>query len=552
MSFDLFISLFFQLRPRSTHEHDEYLDKSSQSFDCDPSPPLGRKKGGSYTNLFDSGGPGSNHASAPTTAVGATVNNNIGKGPGSPPCLRPAQIRNTYERAGGKPGTYNTQNGGSNNFSKAPIVIGEDDTLQQGDGPAINSPGIKRNLSHDKGFQNPNVDRNLPPRAPSSKPSTRVSSPNHSTSPTLGTHRGRPPQSPSASRPADNRTLDSGLRAASPIRDRARNFYPSRSRENLVHSNEQLNLSKESLSSSRAGNNSFSNTFDAKAPSIREQYSRSSDRINNFSDHERSRGDGQSPAPYSRTQSRSRDFVDNSGIMNDIAGEKPYKDPQRRNDAQKQNSQNNSEILNKHQYPSKERDRSKSFDFDPPRERSKSRERTGLVRERSLPRNISAKTGYGDGDRSEASSFISNHSAHTFSGYPMPPSTHLSSGSLGRPGTNSLPGGSISPRSPTSSRYPLRHQPISMPGPPQSNHSLSNSAFAHHPSNPSIASRHPSQSSMSSHADSGRPMTFVRAGQVMDAVEIRDRRINERLRRQSQSNRKESAKSVYDTYEASV
>ncbi|CAL1536160.1 unnamed protein product [Lymnaea stagnalis] len=49
-----------------------------------------------------------------------------------------------------------------------------------------------------------------------------------------------------------------------------------------------------------------------------------------------------------------------------------------------------------------------------------------------------------------------------------------------------------------------------------------------------------------------QPLSFVHALQVTDAVEIRDKRIHERLRRQSQGPRKENTKSVYDTYEASV
>ncbi|XP_005097240.1 palmitoyltransferase ZDHHC5 [Aplysia californica] len=595
------------LRPRSTHEHDEYLDKSSQSFDCEPSPPVTRKTGGSYTNLFDSS---ANHHPPQTTAVGATLNatslHNNAKRPGSPPSLRPAQSRNTYERASGKSGAYNVQNGGSLGHFKAPIVVGEDDSIQYNDRSAINSPSMKRSVSsNERGIQSPSMDRSLPPRAPSSKPSPRVTSPNHPTSPTPGSHWGRPPHSPSPARgtgSGENAT-GAGIRSASPIKDRARNFYPSRSRENLARSREQLNQSRESLSSSKAGTDSYSGTFGSKAAGPRDQFSRSSDRINHTQDPlERSRADGMSPADRSGHfarggQGKSRDYVDYSGTGDSFSG--GVRDSQGRHDIYRrdeassyghQHSHNGRDAYkelprqssethgSKHQQP-RERDRSKSFDFDSPRERSRSRDRAAMIRERSLPRNLSepAKAGYGDGESVKSLSYVpSNQSAQTLSGYPVLPNTHLSGGSIGRPGaTSSLPAGSSSssPRSPLSSRsaatYPHHHhhthQSALMPAapPPSSNMntaggsgpspSSASSHFAQHSPHPSSSSsRHPSQSSVSTHPDSIRPMSFVRAMQVTDAVEIRDKRINERLRRQSQSSRNESAKSVYDTYEASV
>ena len=211
------------------------------------------------------------------------------------------------------------------------------------------------------------------------------------------------------------------------------------------------------------------------------------------------------------------------------------------------------------QHSARDRDRSKSFDFDPPHERSRSRDRGQMVREHSLPRNLPVKPTFGDGERSEASSFVSNHSAHTFSGYPMPPSTHLVSGSMGHPGTSaSLPAGSISPRTPSSRSiggYSHHNQPGMMPVPSLTHNTSAGSGhphLSHHPSTTSsLSSRHPSQSSVSTHLDN-RPMTFVRAMQVTD--EIRDKRINERLRRESMksASRKDNTKSVYDSYEASV
>ncbi|CAL1536159.1 unnamed protein product, partial [Lymnaea stagnalis] len=128
---------------------------------------------------------------------------------------------------------------GNLNSHKAPLVKSEEDpTILGHDGPAsINSPGIKRSTSSNgPGFHNSNVDKNLPPKAPSSKPSPRVGSPQHHVSPPSQRGDrgglGRPPHPPHSPSPARGGSKGNSVPlSTSPIKDRARNFYPSRSRE---------------------------------------------------------------------------------------------------------------------------------------------------------------------------------------------------------------------------------------------------------------------------------------------------------------------------------
>ncbi|KAH9525422.1 putative palmitoyltransferase zdhhc8 [Bulinus truncatus] len=530
------------LRPRSIHEHDEYLDKSSQSFDCEPSPPSARKQGGSYTNLFDTG---TNQQQQPVP-VSATMhgNSNHTKRPGSPPTLHQASSRNTYERPAGKSGSYSSQNGGHVGH-KAPLVKGEDDGTAYNsiESQTINSPNMKRSTSASGPNAHNPTEKNLPPKGP-----PRVGSPHHPASPP--THRGervgvssRPPHPPHSPSPARV-----GAPSVSPIKDRARNFYPSRSKENLNRSQEQLNKSRESLS---------------------DQINRSSDKISRvsessersyFSTLERTRGDGTSPKENIRSNSRSRDtgvyrdqerlgYSDSDNKFNNR--DKYYNSPRENSnkytdgniDSQLRTA---SELQFKDAHRPRDRDRSKSFDFDPPRDRSSSKDRPS-GRERSLPRNLSESSKGSYGDRhsiSGGSGYLPNSSPQTISGYQ--PLTNSSVSSFGRPGSSSVLSSGSSLRSPSVGRQPNAHQIIPM----------SSKIPVPLSSNPSIASssRHPSQSSSvsSQQTQDVRPLSFVRALQVTDAVEIRDKRIHERLRRQSQGSRKETAKSVYDTYEASV
>ncbi|XP_059175961.1 palmitoyltransferase ZDHHC5-B-like [Physella acuta] len=534
------------LRPRSTHEHDEYLDKSSQSFDCEPSPPANRKQGGSYTNLFDSG---SNQQQHSTSAALANAHSNNSKRPVSPPSVSQPQPKNTYDRPGGKSGSYNVQNGGSLGRHKAPLVTSEDAVLHNTGGPlSINSPGMKRSTSNGTSMYGTNVEKNLPPKPPSSKPSPRVGSPQHPVSPPSqrgDRGGGRPPQTPHSPSPARGNTKDSRSIAApstSPIKDRARNFYPSRSRENLNRSQEYLNRSRESLSGTKGSSDQLNRSFDRLA--------RGQDYPNTL---ERTRGDGSSPRDNPRSNSRTREGggsrdPERSGGYSDSDSRYSSRDKQRDvstsreaagkyGDNQDSRPRMGSESHSKETHRPRDRDRSKSFDFDPPRERSVSRDRPA-GRERSLPRNLSESSprpGYGE-ENSIGSAH--NSSQQTISGY-HPLQTSSVSSSLGRPGSSSILSSGSSVRSPSFARNQSISTSSKAPGPPSTN--------------PSIASsRHPSQSSSVSLQQPHPPMSFVKALAVTDAVEIRDKRIHERLRRQSQGARKENTKSVYDTYEASV
>ncbi|KAI8749273.1 palmitoyltransferase ZDHHC5 [Biomphalaria glabrata] len=526
------------LRPRSIHEHDEYLDKSSQSFDCEPSPPSARKQGGSYTNLFDTGA-NQQHP----VPLGATLhaNSNHVKRPGSPPTLHQATSRNTFERPAGKSGSYTIQNGGSLGGHKAPLVKSEDDgtAYNSVESHIINSPNMKRSTTSSGPNAHSSLEKNLPPKGP-----PRVGSPHHPASPpTLRGERsgGRPPHSPHSPSPARG-----SAPSTSPIKDRARNFYPSRSRENLNRSQEQLNRSRESLSD-HIGR---SNDKMSKVPESSESRF--------YNTLERTRGDGSSPRehPVSNSRlkegvSREHDHLGYSDSDNKLNSRDRYYNAPRdsSNKYTEGNTDSRPRMISESQYKDahrpRDRDRSKSFDFDPPRDRSASRDRPS-GRERSLPRNLSesSKGSYGDGNSiSGGSGYLPSGSPQT--GYQPLVNSSISS-SFGRPGSSSVMSSGSSLRSPSVGRQPNAHQIIPMsskiPLPPSSNPSIASS------------SRHPSQSSSVSgqQTQDVRPLSFVRALQVTDAVEIRDKRINERLRRQSQGPRKESAKSVYDTYEASV
>ena len=552
----LFSFFFFQWRPRSTHEHDEYfdkssqscehdeyLDKSSQSFDCEPSVhSASRKQGGSYTNLFDS-------TAAPTSVGGslqARSQLNI-KRSGSPPSLRQATSKNTFERPSGKVSgsSFAVQNGNGFGRHKAPLVMGEEDTVL-GRGPTqspsvVGSPGIKRSLPP-QGPQSPN----LPPRAPT-KPTGRVSSP-----PSAQRGAGRPSYLPHSPSPSRGTSATTGpLPSHSPIKDRARNFYPSRSRENLVRSRENLDRSQESLSGQRSPGDPLNNSRD-RLTSGRGHLASSSDRLQSVGDSsfdQRSFSsntlDHATNREYRTKDPRARDHTDDTRVDKG--------DCRRGSEAQARET-------------SSSRDRSRSFDFDPPQVRSagglRDHERFmgpggGGSRERSLPRNMSEPVPGRAGSLSPTGpqTALGRHPLHTL------PSA---SNSLGRGNSEHYHPASSTGSLRSANSVPVHHHhhhhhhpssPSPYVGGASVQHNLSFGAST-------ISSRHPSQSSfissttsstqpLAQHPD-GRPMSFVRALQVTDAVEIRDKRINERLRRQSQSARKESAKSVYDTYEASV
>lgn len=566
----------FQLRPRSTHEHDEYLDKSSQSFDCEPSPPVAHKQGGSYTNLFNAGINQHNPTSV-GAAIQASAHANHSKRPTSPP----AQSRNTFERPAGKSGSYNVQNGGSLGRHKAPIVKEEDDTKlhsEGDDGPtSINSPSVKRSTSSSgPNIQSPNLERTLPPRMPPSKPSPRVNSP---LSQRGDGNSGRPPHPPHSPSPSRAGTRDPGvsvLPSVSPIKDRGRNFYPSRSRENLNRSRENLNRSGDTLPGRRGSADYLSNSRDRLGGS-RDQLSNSGDRPDGrYNTSERTRGDA-SPRDgalnsRSRDKAGSRDYDDRSRTSDSRSRDSSdgrhnsrdryYREESSSRHGDKDSFQSGSSprrsseshprerSSSRDTHRSRERDRSKSFELlDSSRERAGSQDRLG-GRDRSLSRNLpeTSQTGYGiSGSSTSGSSYQPTHAPPTFSGYQPLPSTSIGGGGLGQPSGASTVSSGSSPRTLTfthsSNAHQTVHQSSNVPsslGPPSSNISFTSSHL-------------PSQSSSSSlQQQENRPMSFVRALQVSNAVEIRDKRISERLRRQSQSSRKENVKSVYDTYEASV
>ncbi|CAG5122931.1 unnamed protein product [Candidula unifasciata] len=551
------------LRPRSGHEHDEYLDKSSQSIDCEPSPPAARKQGGSYTNLFNAGGNQQPYPASAKVGVQATADSNHRGRPASPSSQLSAQSRNASEHSTGKAGSYNVQNGGSLGRFKAPVVS-EEEELHHEESPApINSPGVKRSTSS-SGPSIQSVERALPPRAPSSKPSPRVNSP-----PTQRGDRniGRPPHpthSPSPARGGVKNSGEANIPSASPIKDRAKKFYPSRSRENLNRSKENLNRSREFLDQSadslpgrRGSADYLSSSYDKLDASRDQIYSSSDKSAGRFNTVERTRGDASSPRDVFFSNSRgrertdSRDYVDRSGRNDSRSRDSSDGRHNSRDGYYRERSA--SRFSDKDTYDDnaplhrRNRDRSKSFDLDPPRERSASRDRERAgVRDRSLPRNLSESSQGGYGDSGSAVSG-SSYQPKVISGYHQLPSTSAGVGSLDYPGASSTVSSGSSPHSPKFIRSSNAHSSIQ--------HSSNTPSVGLLSSNASYASsRLPSQSSSVSlpqHPD-GRPMSFVRALQVSDAVDIRDKRISERLRRQSQSSRKENAKSVYDTYEASV
>lgn len=578
----MFFIFMFQLRPKSAHEYDEYLDKSSQSIDCEPSPPVAHKQGGSYTNLFNAGGNQQPYPTSVGAALQANAHPNHSRRPPSPSSQQSAQSRNTSERSMGKAGSYNVQNGGSLGRQKAPIVKEEEELHHQlDDNPAsINSPSVKRSTSS-SGPSIQNLERTLPPRAPSSKPSPRVNSP---PSQRGDKSIGRPPHPPHSPSPARGGVKDSGepknIASASPIKDRAKNFYPSRSRENLNRSREYLNRSGDSLPGRRGSADYLSSSHDKLDASRDQLYSSSSDKsAARYNTLERTRVDASSPRDVSLSNSRSRDRADSRDYV-----ERSGRNDSRSRDSSdgRQNSrdryyregsaprysekdayddsapfQRSSEFhprersSSRDAHHSRDRDRSKSFDFDPPRERSASRdrERSG-VRDRSLPRNLSESSHavYGDsGSAVSGSSYQSTQALQNISGYHQLPSTSIGVGGLGYPGASSTISSGSSPHSPKFIRSSNVHQSIHPSSNAPSVGPLSSSVSI-------TSSRLPSQTSSVSlpQSQDSRPMSFVRALQVSDAVDIRDKRISERLRRQSQSSRKENAKSVYDTYEASV
>ncbi|GFN99605.1 palmitoyltransferase [Plakobranchus ocellatus] len=557
-------------RPRSTHEHDEYfdkssqscehdeyLDKSSQSIDCEPAVhSVTRKQGGSYTNLFDS--------TVPTTSLGGSLQARSqlnSKRPSSPPGLRQAASKNTFDRPAGKlSSSHSIQNGNGLGRHKAPLVMGEEDAVLGGGAPQpssiIGSPGIKRSMPL-PGPQSPN----LPPRAPT-KPSGRVNSPS---TPKGAIRPSYLPHSPSPSRDA---STSGPLPSHSPIKDRARNFYPSRSRENLVRSKENLDRSRESLSGARSPGDAFNTSRDQLASS-RSHLATSTEKLKKAGDSafeqrsvssntlDHAARDGSSNL-FTRTKDyRVRDQIDGSKTLDRgqlTQAEAKDKDIHRRGSESRVRESSNTR-------DQRDRDRSRSFDFDPPHSKSAGVSQDqdkvlmygfGGSRERSLPRNPS------DSSQIRAGSLSPTGPQTAIGRHPLQSRSSTSSSAVRASSEHNHPSATGSLRSAVAPHHQHHHYPPSpspYSGGPGIQHNLSFGAS-------SMSSRHPSQSSfvssttsstqpLAQHPD-GRPMSFVRALQVTDAVEIRDKRINERLRRQSQSARKESAKSVYDTYEASV
>ncbi|CAG5133173.1 unnamed protein product [Candidula unifasciata] len=269
-------------------DSDDFMDKGSQSVDCEPSPLAVRKRGGSYTNLFDSVGNQQPHPSS-GAAVAASTNSSSVTAPVPSQNSYAAQSRNTYDPPTRKVMLANVQNGGSLGRYKAPIVKEEEDTKFHSLS-SVNSPGIKRSSSSSgAGIQSPSTERTLPSRTYSLKPSTRSNSPRSAASPPShpgDRSNGRPPLSPHSPLPVRTGMKDqssSSAPSASLVKDRARNFYPSRSRENLNKYKEQMKLgdrtgSSDYLSSSLnkpGGSRENLTTSDDKSSS---QYNSSLDR----------------------------------------------------------------------------------------------------------------------------------------------------------------------------------------------------------------------------------------------------------------------------------
>lgn len=516
------------------------------------------------------------------SSVGASVHLNHKKRTNTPPSLRLASAaqskgsHNTFDRPANRTDMQPSQNGRDYGRRKAPLVTEEDGD----DFDAINSPSMRRHYS--VGAQSPTTERHLPPKGPGSRSAPRIASPNEGAlpppSPASSYRSGRPPLSPSpAGTQAGYSTLPSSSSShVSAVKDRARNFYPSRSRENLTKSREALNKSREYLNRSR---DSLQSSSEAGTRSLDRGGGGSGSQ--DYLNYPRSRSQG---GPTSPLRSFGKDFGSEDHYPRDYAPERdatfleashqgyptragrPYDRDQQQppllhssrhqdwesSDHPRRPSDSivgrSRDMHTYHQHDTagqRERDRSRSFDFDPPAERSKEKVSS---RERSLPRHLSE----------------TSHPS-----YPEPQANSNSSSlPSGPPHTGQTP----SPQSTTLSGYPMLQMSsgygtgsTGMHSPMSHNISISSmkpvGASSHTPSiYSSSSSRHPSQASSIGYQSSlpesaGRPMSFVRAMQVTN--DIREKRAAERIRKQgslssTSSSRKENTKSVYDTYEASV
>lgn len=573
--------MFFVLKESHTAlDSDEFLDKGSQSVDCEPSPLAVRKRGGSYTNLFDSVG---NQQPPPSSGAVVPVTTNSSHAKASLPSQNQyaAQSRNTYDPPTRKVMLANVQNGGSLGRYKAPIVKEEEDTKFHSLS-SINSPGMKRSSSSSgAGIRSPSVERTLPPRTYSLKPTIRSNSPHNAAS--LPPHQGdrsngRPPLSPHSPLPIRSGMKDpSSSFAPSPslVKDRARNFYPSRSRENLNKPKEQLK-SGELLLERKGSADHLSNSHN-KLGGSKDNLNSSEDKSSGqySSSLERTKGNEisvrQSPLNNSLGRDRSKDYTSRSSTGESQPGdahESKYNNREQyhrdanfprydRDTYKSSNLRRGSESQPKDRpvpreahYP-RDRDRSKSFDYDPPRDKPDLKVWDQAVgRNHTLPRKLpeSFQKGYGNSVNiySDGGPHM-NHVPQTTPSYHQFNNTSKSGVTiLGRLDEVQTVSPSHTQRINAFVNSSNTHQTVHpssnilmQKGSPSSNASITSSTFTNQSS---TLSRKPLPDTVSN----------VRVLPVNDITEIREKRIGERLWRQNQIPHKEIAKGAYDTYEASV
>lgn len=535
-----------------------------------------RRQGGSYTNLFNSGS--TQHQQHPFK-VGFQANahsNHIGETGLS----HVTQSKNTFEHPAKKVGFCSIQNGGSLRRPKTSSVKEEnEDTelfLQMDAGPyAINSPGINRRINTPNGLgiqsASASLERALPPKTPSTLP--RVNSPHHLVSvPSQHGERvlGRPPHSPHSPSPARGNTQTTGMslvHSASPIKDRMKYFYPSRSRENLHGSRGCVNRSD--IQSPERGDPTGQKCSDScEKVSLSSSHDQHDGRFYRMA--EISRNDGGSPrdVPPSSCRARSRigskDYVNRSGKGDNWSGspagvrqsgrDRLYREgnssrygaedasdlcllPRRSSESHSTGSSS------KESHCPRDRDRSRSFDFDksPGKPEPKQREKAGSG-DYSIPRNLSEplQPGSEDNNHIGSSTYQPQHEAQTVSGYHQTCSTGVA--------VFSRPAGMLmvsSGNSPLTSTFMCSSNPHHSIHAQNKLPSLSPSILSSH-----RTSRPPTASTTQQQRQS--PPTFMPALPGGDSLKMRDKRIGERLGRQNQLPHKERSNNIYDTYEASV
>ncbi|KAL8581233.1 hypothetical protein ACOMHN_038333 [Nucella lapillus] len=239
-----------------------YFDKGSQSLDCQPSPPEQRRLG-SYSNLFDGSNPNPASIGASLQSAGHMGGSNHSlRGSDPHPAPSPAPSVNIYQRAASaSPKRHHVR--------RAPMSPGEDLSPRSptgGVGGSLpTSPTRERFSSRAKlihprnpweggaGSLGRGGDRSTKPQP------VQVASPYAAAPPVsypAGDSKGMSPMSPSVSREG----LVYSPVTPSPstvVKDRARTYYParSRSRENLSRSRDNMvaSRSREYLDRSREG-----------------------------------------------------------------------------------------------------------------------------------------------------------------------------------------------------------------------------------------------------------------------------------------------------------